>query len=102
MMAALSLQYQVLFAVILSTRPVVIIMLLAISDWQKWILKTILLINVVLLNAVKMIKMPAGFAQAAQIGELDSESPHMEKILGRKPAQVNDFLKQIYCRKEII
>jgi len=43
-----------------------------------------------------LIKMLVGLAQAARIGELDSESPHMEKILGRKPAQVNDFLQQIY------
>jgi NAD(P)H dehydrogenase (quinone) len=43
-----------------------------------------------------LIKMLAGIAQAARIGELDSESPHMEKILGRKPSHVNDFLQQIY------
>lgn len=43
-----------------------------------------------------LIKMLAGFAQAARTGELDSESPHMEKILGRKPSQVYDFLQQIY------
>lgn len=43
-----------------------------------------------------LIKMLAGFAQAARIGELDSESSHMEKLLGRKPAQVNDFLQRIY------
>ncbi|WP_281232788.1 SDR family oxidoreductase [Flavobacterium gelatinilyticum] len=43
-----------------------------------------------------VIKMLAGFAQAAQKGELDSRSSQMEKLLGRKPAQVNDFLKQIY------
>jgi NAD(P)H dehydrogenase (quinone) len=41
-------------------------------------------------------KMLASFAQAAQIGELNSESSHMEKLLGRKPMQVEDFLQQIY------
>lgn len=43
-----------------------------------------------------LIKMLVGFAQAARIGELDIESSQMEKILGRKPAQVNDFLQQMY------
>jgi NAD(P)H dehydrogenase (quinone) len=43
-----------------------------------------------------LIKMLSGFAQAALIGELDIESPHMEIILGRKPSPVTDFLQQIY------
>lgn len=43
-----------------------------------------------------LIKMLAGFAQAAQEGELDSRSSQMEKILGRKPSPVNEFLQQIY------
>lgn len=43
-----------------------------------------------------LIKMLSGFAQAAQVGELDSRSSQMEKLLGRKPSQVNDFLQQIY------
>ncbi|MFB9076306.1 SDR family oxidoreductase [Flavobacterium procerum] len=48
-------------------------------------------------GAPKMaIKMLAGFAQAAQTGELDSRSSQMEKLLGRKPSQVNEFLQQLY------
>lgn len=43
-----------------------------------------------------LIKMLAGFAQAAETGELESGSSQMEKLLGRKPSPVNEFLQQIY------
>ena len=43
-----------------------------------------------------LVKMLAGFAQAARVGELESQSSHMEKILERKPSQVTGFLQQIY------
>ena len=43
-----------------------------------------------------LTRMLAGLAQAARIGELDGQSPHMEKILGRKPSLVDDFLQRLY------
>ena len=43
-----------------------------------------------------LVKMLAGFSQAALIGELESQSSHMEKILERKPSQVTGFLQQLY------
>ncbi len=41
-------------------------------------------------------KIVGGFAKAAQEGELEGENSKMEKLLGRKPVSVSEFLQKIY------
>lgn len=43
-----------------------------------------------------MAKMLGGFAAAAQQGELECKDSMMEKLLGRKPKVVEEFLKEMY------
>lgn len=42
-------------------------------------------------------KMIGAFAAAAQEGELQGNSVQLEKFLGRKPTNVKDFLKKMFC-----
>ncbi|RKO68239.1 SDR family NAD(P)-dependent oxidoreductase [Sphingobacterium puteale] len=44
----------------------------------------------------KYAQMLAAFAQAASERELECGSPHLEKLLGRKPAAVAGFLREVY------
>lgn len=41
-------------------------------------------------------KMLGGFAMAAQQGELEGENYQIEKLLGRKPTSVEEFLEKMY------
>jgi len=42
------------------------------------------------------VGMFVGFGEAIKQGEFQTESSDLEKLLGRKPASLNDFLKQLY------
>ncbi|RVT72832.1 SDR family oxidoreductase [Flavobacterium sufflavum] len=42
------------------------------------------------------IGMFVGFGEAIKQGEFHTESSDLEKLLGRKPASLSDFLKQVY------
>ncbi|MEN9909141.1 MAG: hypothetical protein RLZZ540_2290 [Bacteroidota bacterium] len=42
------------------------------------------------------VGMFVAFAEAIKQGEFQSESSDLEKLLGRKPASLSDFLKQVY------
>ncbi|GEL11724.1 NAD(P)H dehydrogenase (quinone) [Flavobacterium glycines] len=44
------------------------------------------------------IGMFVGFAEAIKQGEFQTDSSDLEKLLGRKPASLNDFLKQVYSK----
>jgi NAD(P)H dehydrogenase (quinone) len=44
------------------------------------------------------IGMFVGFAEAIKQGEFQAESSDLEKLLGRKPATLADFLKEVYLK----
>ena len=44
------------------------------------------------------IGMFVGFAEAIKQGEFQTDLSDLEKLLGRKPANLNDFLKQVYSK----
>jgi NAD(P)H dehydrogenase (quinone) len=44
------------------------------------------------------IGMFVGFAAAIQQGEFNTESSDLEKLLGRKPVSLSEFLKQVYSK----
>ncbi|WP_035141324.1 SDR family oxidoreductase [Flavobacterium daejeonense] len=44
------------------------------------------------------IGMFAGFAEAIKQGEFNADTSDLEKLLGRKPVSLNDFLKQVYFK----
>ena len=45
----------------------------------------------------KCIKMIGGYAAATRLGELESDSAQMEKLLGRKPVTVKQFLEESFA-----
>lgn len=44
------------------------------------------------------IKMLVGFAEAIKQGEFNANSSDLEKLLGRKPVSLQEFLKQVYIK----
>jgi len=53
------------------------------------------------MDVPKMVaKMLGGFAAAAQQGELESGNSQMEKLLGRRPTSVEEFLQKLYKMKD--
>lgn len=44
------------------------------------------------------VGMFVGFAEAIKQGEFQTDSSDLEKLLGRKPVTLNDFLKQVYSK----
>lgn len=48
-----------------------------------------------------VIDMLAAFGEGIRLGEFERTSPDIEKLLGRKPAPLNDFFKEIYFKKSI-
>jgi NAD(P)H dehydrogenase (quinone) len=47
----------------------------------------------------EMIGMAAGFAEAIKLGEFSSQKTSLEKLLGRKPAQLRDILRSLFIKQ---
>lgn len=45
---------------------------------------------------LEYVEMFAGFASAQEQGEFDKTSPDVEKLLGRKPTSIKEYLKLVY------
>jgi NAD(P)H dehydrogenase (quinone) len=49
-----------------------------------------------------IIDMLATFGDGIRLGEFEKTSPDIEKLLGRKPAPLNDFFKETYFKKPVL